>query len=66
MERRVDQAAVAAVNANLSIDALDWSDRVVHAGVPWEFSDEDRVREHPEETQVARPTTSGNNKHYAE
>ena len=38
-DARADVAAKEAVNANLAIDALDWSDLDVRAGVAWSFSD---------------------------
>jgi hypothetical protein len=56
---RADVAAKNAVNANLGIDASDWSDSTVASGVPHSFGDNDRPAS---ETQTANPTTSGNHK----
>lgn len=58
---RADRAAVAAVNANLSIDADDWSDLIVESGKRYDFADED----YGDGVLHSNFTTLGNNKHFS-
>jgi len=61
---RADQAAVNAINANLDINAQDWSD--VNVGIPPDgtlsevFYDENRQTE----AKTSNPLSCSNNKHY--
>jgi hypothetical protein len=62
---RADIAAKDAVNANLGIDALDWSDRIIPSGRTLEWEDDNPPEPPvPSLKQTCEPTTHGNNKNF--
>ena len=64
---RADIAAKDAINmpANLGIDAQDWSDLKVNAGITHDFEDDNPpLPPASSHKQTCQPTTSGNNKQF--